>query len=136
MLLTLCLPACVKKRLNEQPEVPPNTQIYYYPKRLVWTNLIQIIRNELLIPFDYASPTKGQFVTQEVRSGDDPSIKMKVRISGAMTYDGDGQVVSIYKDAKVWDEENKVWKSQPTDYILETSILKRLADRLSRYKRK
>ncbi len=129
--------SCVTKTIGDNSaDIPPNVQIYYFPKKLIWKNLIQIIRNEFLITFDYASYSKGHFVCKEIRDEEISGIKTRVRLSGSMTFDGSGTIVSIYKQIERWDEKEAVWQSVPTDFLIETSILNRLGERLSKYTRK
>lgn len=122
--------SCVKKRLDDRQIIPPNVRTYYHSKKVVWRNLVQIIRNEYLIPFDYASYRNGNFACQEVKNADDPNFKTKVRLSGSLTFDGSGTVVSLFKYVEYWNEKSRQWASLPSDFLLETQILNRLGERL------
>lgn len=129
--------SCVTKRIDDgSADIPPNVHVYYYPKGLVWKNLILIIRNEYLMPFDFASYKRGYFVCQEVKDAVNPLFKTRVRLSGSITYDGAGTVVTLYKQISVWNEQTGEWQTTPTDYQLEVNILARLAERLKKYVRK
>jgi hypothetical protein len=128
------LASCVTKTIGGiSADIPPNVQIYYYPKKLVWKNLIRIIRNEFLITFDYASYKKGHFVCKEIRDVEPPDLKTRVRISGSTTFDGSGVVVSIYKQIEIWNDAESRWQSRPSDFLLERAILSRLSEKLSEY---
>jgi hypothetical protein len=128
---------CVSKEIREEkPLTPPNVRTYYHPKSKVWKQLVQIIRNEYLIPFDYASPKRGYFACQEIKSDDQTFPKTKSRLSGSLTFDGSGIVVTLYRQVAFWDENEKIWKAIPTDYFVEASILNRLSQRLGGGKKK
>jgi len=136
LLAVFILSSCVTKRIGENNEIPPNVQTYYFSKKIVWRNLVQIIRNELLIPFQYASYKRGHFVCRELTSADQPGQKMKVQLSGFLTFDGSGTVLTLYRQIVAWDLRTETWKAYPTDYILETTILRRLEEKLARYRKK
>ena len=136
LIIAFVFSACVTKRVGEENEIPPNVGTFYYSKKLVWRNLVQIIKNELLMPFQYASYKKGHFVCREITNADQPDMKAKIQLSGFLTFDGAGTVVTLYKQIVVWDDARQEWRAIPTDYVMESSILKRLNQRLAVYKKK
>jgi len=136
LFLFFSFSSCVTKRIGGENKIPPNVHTFYFSKRIVWKNLIQIIRNELLMPFQYASYKKSHFVCREVAEADNPQVKAKVQLSGFLTFDGEGTVVTLYKQAVIWNENQQAWKATATDYTLETMILRRLDQKLARYRKK
>ena len=133
----LACTSCVTKRVGDDaPLSPPNMRTYYHPRSVVWKSLIQIIRNEYLMPFDYASQKNGNFASKEIRTDDQTVPKTKYRLSGSIKFDGSGIVVTLYRQLEFWDEKEKTWQSVSTDYMMETAILNRLSQKLGATVRK
>ena len=128
ILVLLAQVSCSGKKGAKRPgALPANVRVYQLPQNTVWKAVINTVQYDFLLSFELLDEKRGHFSTEMVRDYQ-PNQKSKFRLSGTLTFDGRGIIVTLYKHQQI--EVGGEWKTLGSNLSLENSILESVTKKL------
>ncbi|MCB0326646.1 MAG: hypothetical protein KDD52_03420 [Bdellovibrionales bacterium] len=111
----------------QDSSMPPNIRSFPLAYAQVWDIILETVQYDFLLEVEIQDRRKGYFSTIMIRDFVNNQ-KVKFRVSGTFSYDGQSTIVKLYKHEEV--EEDGYWKAVPSDNRMEREILQKAAQRL------
>ncbi|MEZ4704532.1 MAG: hypothetical protein R3A11_04975 [Bdellovibrionota bacterium] len=106
---------------------PGNIRSFAVPYAKVWETVLETIKYDFLFEIEVEDQRKGYFSTALVRDFVN-NRKIKYRISGTFSFDGQTTIVKLYKHEEF--EEDGYWNAVASNNQTEKEILNKVAARL------